>query len=668
MPLGAGALIARRLSSHSTTPQRAIGAGRRRRRLDEVEVDVCRRCGSVERLDLAPHPDLVLEGPLDAPRRCAGPARRRSASGWGRTAGPPSFGKLRAQAHTRPAAVLAFPSHAGRGGTASASPMASQIGPGVLEIDTLLGGWERVTAGYLVEGPSPCWSRPAARRSVPALLAALADLGVDARRPGRRRRHPHPPRPRRRRGRRGPGLPERHRLRAREGRPPPGRPERLVTSAAMVYGDLLDSLYGRLDPTPAERVHVLEDGEEIAGRPDRDADHRRLARPRQAPPRPARLRERDPVRRRRGRRAPARRRRPAAGDAAARLRPRPGPRLARPVRRRAPDRHRAGPLRARARRRRRPRRGHGHLRQWAEVAEAAWSEGRDIAAALDEAFAGELAASTRPTGRSSRRSTASTPTPPGSGAGSTSGPKPTGTPTPTEPPHSFSWVKSGLWPDFTRGMRDGKRRQPVVGPGACARVPGGGRRHPAPHRGRGRLFVDLPERVERVLDLGTGDGRLLALVLTARPGRPASGSTSPTRCSTRARERFDGDDRVEIGAHDLDDPLPDAGTVRRGRLELRHPPRGRRPQAGAVRRGCAALRPGGVFLNLEHVASPTGRAARAVPGRPSATTQADDDPSNLLAPVEDQLGWLRDVGFVDVDCHWKWLELALAARGVKPER
>ena len=30
-------------------------------------------------------------------------------------------------------------------------------------------------------------------------------------------------------------------------------PTRLVDSAARVYGPLLDSLYGRLDPTPAER-------------------------------------------------------------------------------------------------------------------------------------------------------------------------------------------------------------------------------------------------------------------------------------------------------------------------------------------------------------------------------------------------------------------------------
>ena len=27
--------------------------------------------------------------------------------------------------------------------------------------------------------------------------------------------------------------------------------------------------------------------------------------------------------------------------------------------------------------------------------------------------------------------------------------------------------------------------------------------------------------------------------------------------------------------------------------------------------------------------------------------------------METQLGWPREIGFVDVDCCWKWLEMAL---------
>ncbi|MGA2835764.1 MAG: MBL fold metallo-hydrolase [Acidimicrobiales bacterium] len=139
----------------------------------------------------------------------------------------------------------------------------SRIADGVIELDTLLGGWERVTAGYLVEGDAPVLIETGSQSSVPALLDHLGRLGL------------------------GPddlaGVVVTHIHLDHAGgvgdvaRAFPGAtvyvhpkgarhladPTRLVDSAARVYGPLLDSLYGRLDPTPAERIHVLEDGEEI---------------------------------------------------------------------------------------------------------------------------------------------------------------------------------------------------------------------------------------------------------------------------------------------------------------------------------------------------------------------------------------------------------------------
>jgi hypothetical protein len=52
----------------------------------------------------------------------------------------------------------------------SAVPRA--IAPGVIEIDTLLGGWQRVTAGYLIEGPAPVLVETGSQSSVPVTLMA----------------------------------------------------------------------------------------------------------------------------------------------------------------------------------------------------------------------------------------------------------------------------------------------------------------------------------------------------------------------------------------------------------------------------------------------------------------------------------------------------------------
>ena len=42
-----------------------------------------------------------------------------------------------------------------------------------------------------------------------------------------------------------------------------------------------------------------------------------------------------------------------------------------------------------------------------------------------------------------------------------------------------------------------------------------------------------------------------------------------------------------------------------------------------------------------------------------------DKADNILEPVEAQVGWLREIGFEQADCHFKWLELAVFG-GVRP--
>ncbi len=188
-----------------------------------------------------------------------------------------------------------------------------------------------------------------------------------------------------------------------------------------------------------------------------------------------------------------------------------------------------------------------------------------------------------------------------------------------------------------------------------------------PHRteGEGVLLEQVPKTVQRILDIGTGNGRLLGLLKIDRPqAHSIALDFSPTMLEA-ARTRFTDDATVQVIDHNFDAPLPDLGRFDAvvSSFAIHHVNHDRKRSLYAEIFDC--LEPGGIFCNLEHVAPGSAnlhqqfRIALGIDQQP-------EDPSNQLLDVETQLGWLRQIGFTEVDCYWKWLEMALLV-GRKPD-
>lgn len=197
-------------------------------------------------------------------------------------------------------------------------------------------------------------------------------------------------------------------------------------------------------------------------------------------------------------------------------------------------------------------------------------------------------------------------------------------------------------------------------------------------RGRG-----LP--VRRILDLGCGDGFLAAPILDAWPESFAVLADFSEEMLAAARDRFsDRRDRVAIVEADYGDSDWIAALGERklydvivSGFSIHHQPDDRkRSLYGEL---FDLLAPGGLFLNIEHVSSPTPwlreqaeeRLIDALFAYHSASgakrreevaeelVRREDKQANILAPVELQCDWLREIGFQDVDCHLKIFELAV---------
>ena len=135
----------------------------------------------------------------------------------------------------------------------------TELGSDVFEIDTLMGGYQGITAGYLIRGDRPCLVETGTALSAPTVVAALAALGVDAddlatvvvthihldHAGGV--------------GDIAAAFPRAQVVVHERGARHLVDPEKLVRSARRVFGPVMDELFGDLRPTQAERVVALGD-------------------------------------------------------------------------------------------------------------------------------------------------------------------------------------------------------------------------------------------------------------------------------------------------------------------------------------------------------------------------------------------------------------------------
>lgn len=187
-----------------------------------------------------------------------------------------------------------------------------------------------------------------------------------------------------------------------------------------------------------------------------------------------------------------------------------------------------------------------------------------------------------------------------------------------------------------------------------------------PHRKEGEavMLEIMPRHIKRFLDLGTGDGRLIALLKAVYPQAQAIGlDFSPTMLQA-ARTRFQHDTTIDIVEHNLDRPLPALDTFDAvvSSFAIHHCEDARKK--ALYTEIFSALAPGGIFCNLEHVSSPTAALHLRFLDAMHMTPETEDA-ANKCLDMETQLRWLREIGFTDVDCLWKWRELALLT-AVKP--
>lgn len=193
-----------------------------------------------------------------------------------------------------------------------------------------------------------------------------------------------------------------------------------------------------------------------------------------------------------------------------------------------------------------------------------------------------------------------------------------------------------------------------------------------------RILPFGPDDTFDVLDLGAGTGLLSALLHEQFPKARLTLVDISDEMLARAHDRFAGEKDVRIIVSDYSvEALPGKFDTIVSALSIHHldDP----GKAALFRRIRDSLQPGGAFVNAEEVVAPTEaldrfywdeweRQARAA-GAPEEEFAGVEERAKYDKPatLDDQLTWVREAGFADVDCYYKYLMFAVYG-GRRPEQ
>lgn len=184
-----------------------------------------------------------------------------------------------------------------------------------------------------------------------------------------------------------------------------------------------------------------------------------------------------------------------------------------------------------------------------------------------------------------------------------------------------------------------------------------------------RWAIDLISAGARdIVDLGAGTGLLSSFVRVRFPEARLHLIDISEAMLAKARDRFSGDTSLTFQMADFaSSPLPQNVDAFVSALAIHHLTDD--AKQNLFKSIFVALKPGGVFINAEQVLGPTpeleeryktvwleqvrllGASEKQIA---EALFRQQEDHS---ASVEDQLSWMRAVGYIDVDCWYKMEDL-----------